>query len=43
VKVKQFLDNQGILETGDVRGTTFSCVDARGEEPILGTAGGDLA
>jgi hypothetical protein len=27
----------------DVTRHTYSCVDARAEEPILGTAGGDLA
>jgi hypothetical protein len=27
----------------DVRRTTFSCVDARGDEAMLGTPGGDLS
>lgn len=27
----------------DARSTTFQCVDARGDDPMLGTPGGDLS
>jgi hypothetical protein len=42
--VKAHFDNQppGFAMT-DVRHTPFSCVDARGDEPMLGTPGGDLS
>jgi hypothetical protein len=35
------LNNQGVLTSGSSRGT-WSCVDGRGDEPQLGTPGGDM-
>jgi hypothetical protein len=31
------------MQMADVRHTTYECVDARGDNPMLGTPGGDLA
>eukprot|EP00775_Hariotina_reticulata_P012281 gene12281-12417_t len=42
-QVANHLIQQPPFRTVDHRQFTFSCVDARGEEPMLGTPGGDLA
>lgn len=42
-QVKEHFDDQPRATMTDVRHSMYSCVDARGEDPMLGTPGGDLA
>ena len=41
--VEEHFTNQPAYSMVDVKHHSFSCVDARGEEPMIGTPGGDLA
>jgi hypothetical protein len=38
-----FTNQPGPFPMADVTRHSFECVDARGEQPMLGTPGGDLA
>jgi hypothetical protein len=39
-EVAQHFNNQGVLKSADALRSMFSCVDARGPTPMLGTPGG---
>ena len=41
--VQDHFRNQPSLTMVNVKQATYSCVDARADEPMLGTPGGDLA